>query len=97
MANLNVSYAEMEHAAARLGADREDISGRLQSMQAYIQQLVSSGFVTDQASVRFHDMFVRYVQHANGTIAELQGIEQFLRSTASSLHDLDVQIASRIS
>ena len=51
MANIRVSFGEIETAAAQLGQGREEIVARLQSLQQQIQGLISSGFVTDQASV----------------------------------------------
>lgn len=96
MSNIRVSYGEMESAAARLGAGREEITGKLQGMQAQIQELVSSGFVTDQASGRFDDAYRRYTQSANTLISQLDEIQRFLLQTAGAMRDLDAQIASRI-
>ena len=53
MANINISYQEMEAAASQLGAGRDEITAKLQQLQRQIQGLVSSGFVTDNASKRF--------------------------------------------
>lgn len=96
MANINVTYGELEGAASQLGAGREEITSRLQSMQSQIGQLVSSGFVTDQASGKFNDAYTRYTQSANNVISELAQIESFLRQTASAMSDMDAQIASKI-
>lgn len=96
MANINVTYGELESAAGQLGAGREEITSRLQAMQSQIGQLVSSGFVTDQASGKFNDAYTRYTQSANSVIAQLNEIETFLRQTASAMSDLDAQIASKI-
>lgn len=96
MANINVTYAEIETAATQLGAGRDEITTKLQNMQTQIGQLVSSGFVTDQASGKFNDSYTKYTASANTLISQLNEIQQFLNSTANAMRDLDSQIASKI-
>lgn len=95
-ANIQVTYGEIEAAAQQLGNGREDITSRLQVMQGQIQNLVSSGFVTDQASGKFQAAYNDYTTSANTVIAKLSEIEAFLKQTAAAMSDLDAQIASRI-
>ncbi|WP_017793150.1 WXG100 family type VII secretion target [Leucobacter salsicius] len=96
MANINVSYAEMEQAGTQLGSGREEISQKLQQMQQLINSLVSSGFVTDQASGKFNDAYADYTTSANTVIAKLSEIQTFLTQTAAAMRDMDAQIAARI-
>lgn len=96
MANINVSYSEMEQAAAQLGTGREEITSKLQLLQTQIQTLVSSGFVTDQASVKFNGAYTEYTTSANTVIAKLNEIQSFLAQTANAMREMDAQIASRI-
>lgn len=96
MANISVSYSEIEQAATRLGVGREEIASQLQQMQAQIANLVSSGFVTDQASVRFSNAYSDYSLSANTVINKLTEIQSFLTQTAHALRDMDTQIAARI-
>lgn len=96
MANVKVSYGEIEQAAAQLGAGREEIAAKLQSMQQQIASLVASGFVTDQASVKFESTYGEYTAGANAVIAKLNEIQGFLTQTAHTVRDMDAQIAARI-
>ncbi|MGN6427813.1 MAG: WXG100 family type VII secretion target [Leifsonia sp.] len=96
MSNITVSYAEIETAASQLGAGREEITTRLQSMQTQISNLVTSGFVTDQASGKFNEAYTTYTSSANTLITQLNDIQQFLTGTANAMRDLDAQIAARI-
>lgn len=96
MANINVSYADMEQAGTQLGSGREEISQKLQQMQQLISSLVSSGFVTDQASGKFNDAYAEYTTSANTVIAKLSEIQTFLTQTAAAMRDMDAQIAARI-
>lgn len=97
MANINVSYAEMEQAAAQLGAGREEISQRLHSMQSQIGNLVASGFVTEQASKRFETAYFEYNSSASAIIGKLSEIQNFLTQAAMAIREMDSQIAARIS
>lgn len=96
MSNIKVSYAEIEQAATQLGSGREEITSKLQNMQSQIANLVSSGFVTDQASGKFNDAYTKYTQSANTLIAQLNEIQRFLTGTANAMRELDSQIASKI-
>ncbi|NLA65690.1 MAG: WXG100 family type VII secretion target [Leucobacter sp.] len=97
MANITVSYAEIEQAASQLGQGREEITAKLQSLQQHIGQLVNSGFVTDQASTKFGTAYSEYTASANAVAAKLQEMQTFLLQTADALRDMDLQIAARIS
>ena len=96
MSNIKVSYSEIEQAAAQLGQGREEITAMLQTLQHQIQNLVSSGFVTDQASVKFNAAYSDYTASANTVAAKLNEIQQFLVQTANAMRDMDAQIAARI-
>lgn len=94
--NIRVSYSEIEQAISHLAAGRIDITSRLRNMQTQIEQLVSSGFVTDQASGRFRESYDRYTSSTTTVIEQLNEIEHFLRQTAQAMQDLDQQIASAL-
>ena len=96
MPNITVSYAEIDAAAAQLGRGREEITARLQGLQSLIAGLVSSGFVTDRASGRFHEAYTAYTQSAGAVIAQLGEIQSFLTAASSALQELDAEIASRV-
>lgn len=96
MANINVSYQDLQDAAARLNAGQEDITGRLNELKAFIESLVSSGFVTDQASVAFQEQYTQFTTGATQTISALAGLSSFLNQTASVLADVDSSLASTI-
>lgn len=78
MSHINVSYADIEQAAAQLGHGREEISERLQGLQALIQNLVSSGFVTEHASVKLDGAYSEYTASANNVVAKALRDSEFL-------------------
>lgn len=96
MSNIKVSYAEIEQSAVQLGLGRDEITVKLQAMQQQVSALVSSGFVTDQASVRFNDAYTQYTTSANTVVEKLTEIQGFLTRTANAMRDMDAQIAAKI-
>lgn len=96
MANVNISYEEMESAAAQLGAARDEITAKLRHLQRQIQALVGSGFVTDRASKRFETAYSEYTASANHLIDKLGEIQQFITQTAAAHRSMDDEIAARI-
>lgn len=96
MANIRVSYAEMEQAAAQLGSGRDEIGERLRAMQSQIAALVTSGFVTDRASKRFESAYEEYTASASAVVERLSEIQGFLTRAAAAIREMDEQIAARI-
>lgn len=96
MANLNVSYDEMDAAATRLTTGRDQLNDQLSQLRAFIQNLVSSGFVTDQASGAFNQSYEQFTTSATATVDNLTQIAQNLRTTAQVLRDTDSEIAARL-
>ena len=95
MANINVSYDEMNQAANRRVTGREELESKLNELNAFIANLVSSGFVTDQASGRFHESMETFVQSARGTIASLNSVGDYLNHAADTLRATDEQLSAQ--
>ena len=94
MANVNVTYQEMNDAATKLNAGKDEMNQKLADLKAYIGNLVSSGFVTDQASVRFNETYQEYTTGATQTISALEGLASYLKQAAQALGDVDSQLAA---
>ena len=94
MANLNVSYQEMRDAATRLTNGQDEITTKLNELKGFIESLISSGFITDQASVAFGESYRQFTQGATDTVAALTNLGQYLRTAATTLEDADTQLAS---
>lgn len=93
---MRVNYAELEAAAAQIGAARDDIQARLTQLEMQIQQLLSSGFVTAVASGKFATAYTNYSSSARNIVEQLLQIQGFLRSTAQTLQETDAHLAARI-
>ena len=53
MANLNVTYDQMQSAATRLRNGQNDLQTKLNELRSLVQQLVQNGFTTSRASGAF--------------------------------------------
>lgn len=96
MANINVTYEAMESEAKKLRSKMEDIKGLLDQMERDISDLVSNGFVTDKASVRFHESYEDYHKGAKETIGAIDQIATGLESAAKALRDTDEQLGNAL-
>jgi len=94
MANVNVTYQEMRDAATKLNAGKDEINQKLQELKTYIGNLVSSGFVTDQASVKFNETYTNFTTGATQTISALEGLASYLTQAAQAMSDTDQQLAA---
>jgi len=96
MANLNVSYGEMRDAATRLTTGQDDITTKLTELKGFIDGLVSSGFVTDQASVTFAESYGKFSHGATELISGLSSLGEYLRKASDALEDTDKQLAAAL-
>ena len=96
MANISVSYEELNSSAARLNSGRDDINTKLAELQSLITGLVSSGFVTDKSSGAFQASYEQFTQGAKATINGLDGLGTYLSNAASTLSEVDAALAARL-
>ncbi|MDR3128370.1 MAG: WXG100 family type VII secretion target [Bifidobacteriaceae bacterium] len=94
--NINVSYEQLQLAAANISQGRDSIYNELDILKNRIEELVSSGFVTDQASGVFHEAFNRFSTGARSTIQGLDEVIRFLRAAEQTLKDTDAQLAASL-
>ena len=96
MANVNVAYEDLETVSSRLGSGQGELANILDRLKGQVDQLVSSGFVTDKASGAFQSSYEQFTTGATETIEGLDGMSQFPARTQEALSDLDAQLASAL-
>ncbi len=96
MANINMTYDELETQASMFDAGRDEVQGKLDTLMGQVESLISSGFQTDQASGAFGATYTQFTTGAKQTIDGLTGMSAFLRQTATAMRDLDQQLAAGI-
>ncbi|WP_084074184.1 WXG100 family type VII secretion target [Demequina sp. NBRC 110052] len=96
MANLNVTYDDLRLAADQLTSGQGDLDSRLMELRAYIDNLVSEGYVTSSSSPAFQEQYTQFTDSAKTAVSALEGLSQFLRSAADTLQQTDESLASAI-
>ncbi|TPW75034.1 WXG100 family type VII secretion target [Schumannella soli] len=96
MANVNVTYSDMNDAAHRLIAGKDDITAKLTELQTLVNGLVNGGFVTDSASGAFHTSYEQFTKGTTDAVGGLDGMSQFLTKAAEALQNVDSELAKGI-
>jgi WXG100 family type VII secretion target len=96
MANINVTYEQMVDSATRMRNNKADIDARLAECKSIVSSLVSSGFVTDQASGKFESTHSDFVKAADTTMETLTQLSQWLDKAVEAMRDMDTQLASSL-
>lgn len=96
MANVSVSYGDLDTAVSDLKSGHDTLVSELNTLKSKIDALVSSGFVTDRASGAFQQSYEEFTKGATQTVDGLSGMEDFLNKTKQSMTYLDSQLASSL-
>jgi len=96
MANVNVTYDDMRNAATQLTQGKDEITQKLTELSQLVDNLVSSGYVTDQSSRAFDDTFDQFITGTKSAVEALDGLSKFLLAAADGLQQTDEQLANSI-
>lgn len=96
MANVNVTYQEMQDQATKLNNARIDIESQLSTLKSQVESLVAGGFVTDSASGAFRGAYDEFSTGVSKTIEGLDGMATYLNKAAQTFQDVDTQLASAL-
>lgn len=96
MANVSVTYADMQTAANQLRAGQNQIEGDLAKLKRLIDNLVASGYVTDASSKQFEVSYTEFNTGATKMVQGLTGMAQYLDAAAKAFHETDVQLSTAI-
>jgi WXG100 family type VII secretion target len=88
-----VDYQELQRSASQLKSGQQDIESQLGRLKSMIDSLVSSGFVTDQASGRFQQSYDQWNNGAKNVIQGLQGMSSFLEKAIAQHQQLDSELS----
>jgi WXG100 family type VII secretion target len=96
MANLNVTYGDMQAAAGQLTQGEAQINSDLARLKKLIDNLVASGYVTDSSSKQFQASYEEFNSGATKMIAGLNGMSQYLKSAAKAFQETDSSLANAL-
>ncbi|MGQ0777445.1 MAG: WXG100 family type VII secretion target [Pseudonocardiales bacterium] len=93
MANVHVDYQQLQSSASQLQSGKQEIEAQLGRLKSMIDNLVSSGFVTDRASGKFQQSYEQWNSGAKNVIAGPEGMTGFLKNAISQHEQLDSQLS----
>ena len=96
MSNVSVTYDEMRSAASQLRTGQENMNTTLTELSSFIQNLVQSGFVTDQASVTYNDQYEQFTTSTRAAVDALEQLAAYLEQAADTLSATDADLSSAI-
>lgn len=96
MANLNVTYDQMDQAASRLRTGQGQLETQLQQLKELVSQLVQDGFTTSRASGAFDAAYTEFNTGAAKTISGIEGMASFLNRASEAMKSTDEQLAGQI-
>src|SRR5262245_5603933 len=92
MPNIQVDYTSVQSTASQLTAGQHELETQLTRLKGLIDNLVSSGFVTDQASGRFQQSYAQWDTGTRNAIMGLEGMSAFLNAVISQHQQLDATL-----
>ncbi|HWL01126.1 MAG TPA: WXG100 family type VII secretion target [Microbacteriaceae bacterium] len=96
MANLNVTYDQMQTTSTQLRSGQADLEAKLGELRGLVAQLVLDGFTTSAASGAFDASYEQFTAGAKTAVGGLEGMAQFLSNAAAALQSTDEQLAGRL-
>jgi WXG100 family type VII secretion target len=90
--SINVKYEELQNTAGQLTTGREEMITQLTKLKGLVDTLVTSGFVTDQASGRFSTSYEQWNSGASNVIQGLEGMSSFLTQAIARHQQLDSEL-----
>lgn len=93
---VHVKHDQLQQQAQRLGQAKNELEAKLNEIQGQIQELISSGFVTDKASVSFGEAHERWNTAARATVGELELMGQYLGKASAAFAEVDNQFTVKI-
>lgn len=96
MPDVNVTYEQMESAARQLTAGHEEITGQLSRLKSLVDELVTSGFVTDVASKAFEEAYTEFNNGITQTIEGLDVMSRYLTTAAERFREVDSSTTIRV-
>ncbi len=93
---VHVEHGALAAQATRLAQARSELESQLQQIQAQIQELVSSGFVTDSASGSFAAAHENWNGAARTCVQELDVMGQYLTKASNAFAQVDQEFTVKL-
>jgi WXG100 family type VII secretion target len=96
MVSINVSYEELNSAVSSIESSRDNIYNELDALRNRIQELTTSGFVTEKTSGAFNEAYNNYSEGAKKTVQGMDDVIAFLKKVEETLRETDAALASSL-
>ena len=93
MANVNVTYTDMQDAARKLRDGQSSIETTLQQLKSQVDGLVAGGYVTDSSSKAFSGAYEEFNTGVTKVVAGLEGMGGYLDTAARTFQQADQELA----
>jgi uncharacterized protein YukE len=93
MANIAVSYTDIQHVANQLRTGESGIKDDLRRLAGIVTQLTASGYITTVSSPAFERTYESFTKSADTMISSMNGLAQYLDVVVRELEDLDRRLA----
>lgn len=97
MADMNITYGELQHVATQLTSGQGNIDSELSRLKSLVEQLVANGFTTDAASGAFQTAFSEFTSGATKVVEGLTGMSSYLNKAVQIYQSADEQLAKSLS
>ncbi|MFE7506891.1 WXG100 family type VII secretion target [Promicromonospora sp. NPDC057488] len=96
MANINVTFQQMEDASQRIKQESDDMQAKLDQLRTLVDNLVQDGYVTDKSSKRFDESYKELDKGGKQVMEGLTGIGEYLKQAAEALRKTDEELANAL-
>jgi WXG100 family type VII secretion target len=96
MANINVTFQQMEDASQTMSREASDMQNKLSQLRMMVENLVQDGYVTDKSSKAFDEAYKELNKGGEQVMEGLTGIADYLKQAAEALRRTDEELANAI-
>ena len=96
MANVNVTYQDMQTAAKQLRQGQTEIETTLSGLKKQVDALVAAGYVTDSSSKAFSSAYTEFNTGVTKVVAGLEGMGGYLDVAAKTFQQADTELAAAL-
>jgi uncharacterized protein YukE len=96
VANVQMTYAEMQQVKAVFEKDAADMEAALRNLMKLVTQLTSGGFKTDKASPAFQQSCQNIEKGGLQVMQGIEGLGKFLGAAVQGAEQLDQQLAQAL-
>lgn len=94
--SFKAQYEEMMETAKRMRGNKQEIDSRLSDTKGCVANLVASGFVTQEASVKFDEVNNDFNKNATELMENLNQLSLWLDNAIEALRRMDTELAGSL-